>query len=69
MAKKLWNQLSTDEKLEALREDVAQAYDVLNRLIADVGTNHRRLNQIEPKLTEVSKAVEALKHRLPKSAA
>lgn len=69
MAKKSWGELSTDEKLDALREDIAQAYKVLNGLIADVGTNHRRLNQIEPKLTEVSKAVEALERRLPRSAA
>jgi hypothetical protein len=69
MAKKSWNELSTDEKLEALREDIAKAYDVLNRLIDDVGNTHRRVNQIEPKLIEVSKAIEALQRRLPKMAA
>jgi uncharacterized protein YoxC len=69
MAKKSWNQLTTDEKLEALREDVAQAYNVLNGLISDVGDIHRRVNKIDATMTAVLTDIEALKRQSSKSAA
>ena len=69
MAKKPWNKLSTDEKLEALREDIAKAYDVLNGLIADVGGTHRRVNQIDSTMIAVLAAIQKLERQLPKSAA
>jgi hypothetical protein len=67
MAKKPWKQLETNEKLEALREDIAQAFNILNRLISDVGNSYQHLNRIEIRLSEVATAVEALERQLPKA--
>ena len=68
MSRRSWNQMSTDERLEVLREDIARACNVLNRLVGEVSNNHSRMNEIEPKLREVTKAVESLARRLPRAA-
>jgi hypothetical protein len=67
MAKKPWKQLETDEKLQLLRDDIAQAYKILKCLRSDVDNINKHLNRIDITQGEVATVVESLERELPKA--
>jgi archaellum component FlaC len=67
MVNPAWDNGTTDEKLELLRDDVRRLFDVVNALSSDTQHLLDLVRQTESKLTEVAKAVEVLEGRSAKA--
>lgn len=66
MSNQEWDNASTNKKLEMLRKDIVRIYDIVSRLVNDVGAVHGTVRANDSLLKEVARAVETIEKRLPK---
>jgi len=56
--KKPWNQMTTDEKLDALRDDVALAFQQLNGLASNDRQFNSAISEVAAQIQDLRKKVE-----------
>jgi hypothetical protein len=65
MSNQEWDNASTNKKLE-MRKDIVRIYDIVSRLVNDVGAVHGTVRANDSLLKEVARAVGTIEKRLPK---
>jgi hypothetical protein len=60
---KKWDRMTTDEKLDALREDVARAFNAINDVNRELTALAHRVTGAASLASEVAKKVETLAER------
>lgn len=60
---KMWDQLTSEEKIEDLRRDMLRIYGVVNSLAGDVQRTWSLSRETEQKLSEALRAIEKLQSK------